>query len=147
MIQCANMFSMKSLLLTGHKYAFTTIHHIRTVCVCVFIYVVDQIVNLFFLNCSFCFLLKFIPLIEPTAEEWNLHRRLIQPTFHVNTLEQFLGTFIDASNVLVQRLKDGPSQLNITHLVNQCVIDILNGTVNQIISNFLYNEREQSPIC
>lgn len=62
-----------------------------------------------------------------TAEKWNLHRRLIQPTFHVTTLDQFLGTFIDASNVLIQRLKQGPNQLNITPLVNQCVIDILNG--------------------
>lgn len=80
----------------------------------------------FFIGC----INKFFPtfsLIE-TAEEWNLHRRLIQPTFHVSTLEQFLGTFIDASNVLVQRFKEGSSQLNVTHLVNQCVIDILNGT-------------------
>lgn len=88
---------------------------------------INQLVNKFlFLSISFIFI-QFIVLIE-TAEEWNLHRRLIQPTFHVNTLEQFLGTFIDASNVLVQRFKDSASQLNITHLVNQCVIDILNGT-------------------
>lgn len=64
---------------------------------------------------------------NPKADTWSLHRRLIQPTFHINTLETFLGTFVDASKVLVQRLKDGPSQLNITHSVNQCVIDILNG--------------------
>lgn len=66
-------------------------------------------------------------LFAITVDKWNLHRRLIQPTFHANTLETFLGTFTDAANVLVQRIKDGPSQLNITHLVNQCVMDILNG--------------------
>lgn len=66
------------------------------------------------------------------AEKWSFHRRLIQPTFHVNTLETFLGTFIDASNVLVKRFKDESNQLNITHLVNQCVIDILNGKPKQI---------------
>lgn len=65
------------------------------------------------------------------ADEWNFHRRLIQPTFHINTLEAFLGTFVDASNVLVQRFKDAPNQLNITHLVNQCVINILNGKFNK----------------
>lgn len=69
-----------------------------------------------------------------TADQWNLHRRLIQPTFHINTLEQFLGTFIDASNVLVERLKTGPKQLNITHLVNQCVIDILNGNKIMVLT-------------
>lgn len=77
-----------------------------------------------------------------TADKWNLHRRLIQPTFHVNTLEQFLGTFIDASNVLIQRLKNGPSTLNITHLVNQCVIDILNGNTKFTIF-FLRRIREK----
>lgn len=61
-----------------------------------------------------------------TADTWSLHRRLIQPTFHMNILETFIGTFVDASNVLVKRLK-GSRELNITHVVNQCVIDILNG--------------------
>lgn len=56
-----------------------------------------------------------------------MHRRLIQPTFHINILEQFLGTFNDASKVLIQRLKGSPSQLNITHFVNECVFDILHG--------------------
>ncbi|XP_031629862.1 probable cytochrome P450 4aa1 [Contarinia nasturtii] len=68
-------------------------------------------------------------LITSSAEKWNLHRRLIQPTFHVTTLDQFLGTFIDASTVLVERLKNGENQLNITPLINQCVIDILNESV------------------
>lgn len=130
MIQCANMFSMKSLLLTGCiNTHLLTIHHICSACTLYSVHtpIADcQQVFVLLLNCSFSF--QFISLVE-TAEEWNLHRRLIQPTFHVNTLEQFLGTFIDASNVLVQRLKDSASQLNITHLVNQCVIDILNGKV------------------
>lgn len=75
--------------------------------------------------CELTFL-KF-SLCYSKVEKWSLHRRLIQPTFHVSTLETFLGTFIDAANVLVQRIKDGPSQMNITHLVNECVMDILNG--------------------
>lgn len=63
-----------------------------------------------------------------------MHRRLIQPSFHMNILETFIGTFVDASNLLVKRLKDGPIELNITHMVNQCVIDILNGEQRKLIS-------------
>lgn len=68
-----------------------------------------------------------IKLFLFVADTWGLHRRLIQPTFHMNILETFIGTFVDASNLLVKRLKDQPNELNITHMVNQCVIDILNG--------------------
>lgn len=61
------------------------------------------------------------------AEIWNTHRRLIQPSFHNNILEKFIGTFTDASQLLVDRLKEAPKELNITSFVNNCVIDILNG--------------------
>lgn len=119
---------MKSLLLTASEHTHTHTYFVHRICVdCI-----NQLVNEFlFLLISVIFI-PFIFLVE-TAEEWNLHRRLIQPTFHVNTLEQFLGTFIDASNVLVKRFKDNSSQLNITHLVNQCVIDILNGKLDYAI--------------
>ena len=66
-------------------------------------------------------------LITNSGEKWAVNRQLIQPIFHKNTLEKLLGTLADASKVLVRRLKDSPSQLNIIHLVNQCVKDIING--------------------
>lgn len=69
-----------------------------------------------------------------TGETWNFHRRLIQPIFHASTLELFLGTYIDAGEMLVKRLAAGPTQLNITLLVNQCVIDVLNGNATEISS-------------
>lgn len=69
------------------------------------------------------------PVSFHPVEEWAVHRRLIQPLFNVNAFEQYLDTFIGASNVLVRRLNDSPSQLNITNLVNQCVLDILNGKI------------------
>lgn len=62
-----------------------------------------------------------------SAEKWNVHRRLIQPSFHNSILEKFIGTFTDASQCLVTRLKEAPKELNITAFVNNCVIDILNG--------------------
>lgn len=72
------------------------------------------------------FQIIFFPL---TAEEWGLHRRLIQPLFKINALQEFLSTFIDASNILIQRLKDfSHTELNITSFVNQCVVDILHGS-------------------
>lgn len=124
-----------------------TIHHIRTMCIYIYILYCWSDCQPVFSQLFFFFLVKIYSTYWTTAEEWNLHRRLIQPTFHVNTLEQFLGTFIDASNVLVQRLKDGSSQLNVTHLVNQCVIDILNGTVNQRYFQFFIQSSRRKTIC
>lgn len=55
------------------------------------------------------------------------HRKILQTSFHSSILEKFLETFMDASEVMVGKLKNGPKELNITNFVNNCVMDILNG--------------------
>ncbi|XP_013113990.2 probable cytochrome P450 4aa1 [Stomoxys calcitrans] len=69
-------------------------------------------------------------LITNSGDKWHSHRRLIQPTFHLNILERFIGTFADASQALYEMLDPLADQdINITHYVNNCIIDILNEAV------------------
>ncbi|KAJ6643195.1 putative cytochrome P450 4aa1 [Pseudolycoriella hygida] len=68
-------------------------------------------------------------LITSGGEKWQNHRKLLQSSFHANILEKFLTTFIDASEVMITKLNAAPNELNITHFVNNCVIDILNESV------------------
>lgn len=74
-------------------------------------------------------------LLIPSSigEDWQFHRRVLQPVFHMSTLETFVTSFSDASQMLVKRLKEAPCELNITHLVNQCVIEVLNGILKSQI--------------
>lgn len=65
--------------------------------------------------------------IYDVGERWSSHRKMIQTSFHISILEKFLETFVSASEVLIEKLNAAPTELNITHFVNNCVIDILNG--------------------
>lgn len=68
-------------------------------------------------------------LITSSGEKWSTHRRLIQPTFHLNILEKFIGTFADASQALFDNLDPLEKEINIAKFVNNCVVDILNEAV------------------
>lgn len=72
-------------------------------------------------------------LITSSGEQWSLHRKWIQPTFHMNILEKFIGTFADSAQCLYDKLKNAPVELNITSFVNDCVLDILNGKFNPLL--------------
>ncbi|XP_030387659.1 probable cytochrome P450 4aa1 [Scaptodrosophila lebanonensis] len=70
-------------------------------------------------------------LITSSGPKWDSHRKLIQPAFHLNLLEKFIGTFVDASQSLYENLdasSDG-NEINIAKYVNNCVVDILNEAV------------------
>ncbi|GLH12197.1 Probable cytochrome P450 4aa1 [Gryllus bimaculatus] len=69
-------------------------------------------------------------LITSSGEEWHTHRKLIQPSFHINILEGFVTTFYDCANIFVNRLQPtGPKGVNITSYINNCVLNILNESV------------------
>lgn len=78
-------------------------------------------------------------LITSSGEKWNVHRKLIQPMFHLTILERFIGTFADASQTLFENLRASENEeVNIAKYINNCVINILNGTIkvqNSSISN------------
>jgi cytochrome P450 family 4 len=73
-------------------------------------------------------------LITSSGEKWASHRRYIQPTFHLSILEKFVETFADSAQCLTAKMNvlvDKP--VNITSIVNECVLDILNGGFCTII--------------
>lgn len=57
---------------------------------------------------------------------------MIQPSFHRSILEKFAGTFTDASQSLLLKLKQSQQEINITHFINNCVMDILNGKYTKV---------------
>jgi cytochrome P450 len=65
-------------------------------------------------------------LITSSGDKWLNHRKLIQPTFHLNILEKFVQTFAASSQNLHEKLR-GKDEINITTFINDCVLDILNG--------------------
>ena len=66
-------------------------------------------------------------LITSSGEKWQTNRKLLQPTFKINILEKFVGTFADSAQCLYEKLMNASQELNITKFVNDSVMDILNG--------------------
>lgn len=67
-------------------------------------------------------------LITSSGDEWLQHRRLLQPSFHLSILDKFIDSFADGADAFVNRIKErGAAPINITELVNECVLDVLNG--------------------
>lgn len=66
-------------------------------------------------------------LITNNGNKWSMHRKLIQPTFHLSILEKFVSTFVDATEASFSLLDPSQTEINIVKFVNTCVINILNG--------------------
>lgn len=66
-------------------------------------------------------------LITSSGEKWIAHRKYIQPIFHLSILEKFIETFAESAQCLRDKLTLATEVLNVTHFVNDCVLDILNG--------------------
>jgi len=65
------------------------------------------------------------------ANNWKIHRRIISSTFNSNVLDQFMGSFVKNSSVLIQKLKplaDG-SSCNIYPSICACTLDVICETV------------------
>lgn len=67
-------------------------------------------------------------LITNNGEKWKLHRKLIQPYFHINVLENFIPIFAETSRDLATNFKD-ITEVNITTFINDWVLDTLHRTV------------------
>ncbi|KAL5287880.1 hypothetical protein ACFFRR_008621 [Megaselia abdita] len=68
-------------------------------------------------------------LITSSGEKWHNHRRYIQPAFHLNILDKFIQTFIDASEAFYDKMTAVNKEINVTQFVNNCVLDILNESI------------------
>jgi cytochrome P450 family 4 len=73
-------------------------------------------------------------------DKWKIHRRIISSTFNGNVLHQFMGSFVQNSLVLIQKLKslaDG-SSFNIYPVICACTLDIICETVTGTnINNYM----------
>jgi hypothetical protein len=55
----------------------------------------------------------------------------------MSILEKFIATFADSSQCLNDKIKNAPEVMNITTLVNDCVLDILNGKCGFFFCDYL----------
>ncbi|KYQ58522.1 putative cytochrome P450 4aa1 [Trachymyrmex zeteki] len=85
-------------------------------------------------------------LITQNVEQWKVHRRILQPIFHRQVLEKFIGIFSECADRLVDNLleKDG-KDINITVFINNSVYDILNETILGTPANQGKNDSEDDP--
>lgn len=69
-------------------------------------------------------------LVTREVDKWRIHRKILQPAFHLHILERFAGTFGQCADHLVDKLleKDG-KDVNVTVFVNNSVYDILTETI------------------
>ncbi|GJQ68161.1 hypothetical protein Trydic_g16817 [Trypoxylus dichotomus] len=67
-------------------------------------------------------------LISNSGDKWRLHRKLVQPYFHINILELYTSTFWQSSSRQVEKLISN-KDININGFVNDCVLDVLHETI------------------
>ncbi|EZA52145.1 probable cytochrome P450 4aa1 [Ooceraea biroi] len=69
-------------------------------------------------------------LVTRRADKWRIHRRILQPAFHLHILEKFVETFGEYADRLVNKLLEKNEQnVNVTVFVNNSVYDILIETI------------------
>nr|XP_023023147.1 probable cytochrome P450 4aa1 [Leptinotarsa decemlineata] len=67
-------------------------------------------------------------LITNNGYAWKKNRKMIQSLFHTNIQEIFIETFQDCAEAFVSKL-NGLTDVKITALVNDCVLDILHNAI------------------
>lgn len=67
-------------------------------------------------------------LLTSDVETWKSHRKIMQPAFHLNVLDKFVGSFNHAARKLVESFSSaGECPTDITNVINDCVYEVLNG--------------------
>lgn len=68
-------------------------------------------------------------LVTLGVSKWRTHRRLLQPSFHVSFIEEYVQVFDKGSQILIDALEDHIQKnsiyVNVTPFVNKCVVNIL----------------------
>lgn len=64
-----------------------------------------------------------------SGSKWKKRRRMITPSFHFSTLENFVDVFENVGNVFIKKLEReiGKDCVNIHPLVALCTLDIICG--------------------
>ncbi|KAF2899982.1 hypothetical protein ILUMI_06204 [Ignelater luminosus] len=91
-------------------------------------------------------------LITGNGNKSKLHRRYISLYFKINYLEQFISTFNESANRMVEQLK-GKDEVKITTFINRCVLNILHQAImgipmqeQEIINNSPFSKGQMSLI-
>lgn len=73
-------------------------------------------------------------LITRDVDKWKIHRKILQPAFHLHVLEKFAETFGKCADHLIEKLleRDG-KDVNVTVFINNSVYDILTGMYNSTL--------------
>ncbi|KAJ8897171.1 hypothetical protein PR048_002517 [Dryococelus australis] len=71
--------------------------------------------------------LSFVCVNWRDSDKWRSHRKLMQPTFSVSMLEQFVIAFHESSQRLVHKFRHTSGPVNITSFINNTVLEVLNG--------------------
>lgn len=67
-------------------------------------------------------------LLISSGEKWRSHRKLIAPTFHINILKSFVGTFYSNSlDVVASMRKEIGKQFDVHDYASEITTDILLG--------------------
>jgi len=75
-------------------------------------------------------------LLTNSGKTWQSHRRYLQPLFAMNILKEYIETFAESSQCLHSKLMNAPEVIDVTKLVNETVMDILNGKVDDFNHSF-----------
>ncbi|XP_016906505.1 probable cytochrome P450 4aa1 isoform X2 [Apis cerana] len=85
-------------------------------------------------------------LITRDIKSWRIHRRLLQPAFHLHVLEKFTNTFAKHADHLMNKILEKNNQeINITTFINDSVYNILSETVLGINRINRINEMDDLP--
>ncbi|XP_033364391.1 probable cytochrome P450 4aa1 isoform X1 [Bombus vosnesenskii] len=69
-------------------------------------------------------------LITKDMETWRVHRKILQPAFHLHILEKFTNIFAEHADSLMKKfLEKKDQEINITTFINDSVYNILSETV------------------
>ncbi|XP_020293989.1 probable cytochrome P450 4aa1 isoform X2 [Pseudomyrmex gracilis] len=85
-------------------------------------------------------------LLTREGHKWKIHRKMLQPVFHLHMLEKFIKMFNEHADVLVNKLLDKNGEnVNVTTLVNNSVYDILRETVLGMTSQRSNDDEDDTP--
>lgn len=97
-----------------------------------------NVIIFFYLSACQSYLRKNV--LSYSGKKWHERRKMLTPAFHFSILETFMESFIENSNLLVERLeKELKSEsFDMFPYVSDCALDIICGkyNLNLLIQNY-----------
>ena len=79
------------------------------------------------------------------AEVWRIHRKFINPSFHIKILQSLLPIFNEKSRVLLKVIEqyEGAGEFDVLHCLSACTLETLFGKSLKDIFELLFNAFEK----